>query len=114
MKKHKFKGEVTLENGYKMVMDMSALLDFEELTGKDAFDVITGMESGKVWKPDMRAFYYVCLKRHQPEIDLVEATEMMIEYPEAFKDVLLAAAPEGTTSSAPAPEASSRGATKKK
>ena len=89
-----FKGEVTLDNGMIMVMDFNAMAEFELLTGKNAFAVIESFDKGSTSIIDLRAFYYACLKRNQPEITIEEAGDVLGEYQDALVNVILAASPE--------------------
>lgn len=91
---NKFKGEITLENGMVMVMSYNSLAEFEELTGKGALEALDQMDKGGVKLSELRAFYYACLKRHQPGITIDEAGDVMGDYPDALQEVIAAATPE--------------------
>lgn len=92
----KFKGEIELENGMVMVMDFNTLIDFEDQTGKNAFEEIEKMDEGSVSLSLLRQFYFACLKRHQPNLTIDEAGDVLSDYPEALGQVLLAASPDAT------------------
>lgn len=69
-----FDGTTTTHSGKTMVLDFNTCIDFVELTGKDIGEVFNG--STKTFHqmlPDIRAFYFVCLKRNHPQITMVEA-----------------------------------------
>lgn len=86
-----FRGEVTLDNGMVMVFNFNAMIEFEDITGKD---LTKGFDFANMTLRDTRAFYYVCLKVKQPEITVEEAGDIFGEYPDALLKVILAASPE--------------------
>lgn len=89
----KIKGEITLGNGMVMVLDHNALVELEDALsdeGKGAFEVFDNLNKVKY----VRAFYYACLKRHNPDITLLEAGDLMGEYPEALQEILAVSFPE--------------------
>lgn len=93
-----FKGEVSLTHegrAYIMVLDFNALCEFEDHTGKNALDVLTGLEAGKVTARDLRALAWAGLKRHQPEITLAEAGDILGANPDAIARAGAAMAPAG-------------------
>ncbi|WP_444668485.1 hypothetical protein [Cereibacter changlensis] len=96
----KFHGEITIDNGMKMVMDYNCLCELESITGKPAMDVLAGFEKGNARMTDLRAFYYACLLRHQPEMTVQDAGDIAAEYPEALVQIIESATPASPKSDA--------------
>lgn len=84
----KLRGEAKMDNGYTVRIDMNALAEFEEATGKKALTVLTQMGKGDPSIRDMRALLWACLVTAQPEITLAEAGDLLNE---GGMDALLAA-----------------------
>ena len=90
----KFNGEITLENGMIMKLDMNAIAEFEEVIGRNGFEVLDEITTRTPSAKELRAFFFACLKRRQPDITLDEAGDVASEYPDAFAQVVIAASPE--------------------
>jgi hypothetical protein len=93
---NKFFGEVEIESGgnkYKLRMDFNAMCEFEDVTGVNAMDAFADFEKGKISVKNMRAMMYAFLKRHQPDITLDQAGEILSENMGALEAVVSAAMP---------------------
>lgn len=103
-----FKGEVRLSHDgrdYTMVLDFNALCDFEDQTGKNALETLTGLEAGKVSARDLRALAWAGLKQRQPDIDLQTAGQILGANPDAIARAGAAMAPEAEPGNANPPKA---------
>jgi len=73
------------------VLDFNALATLEEVSGKSAFEVIEAFEGGKARVTDLRAILYSVLKRHNPEVTIEDAGDLLSENQSVLYDVLAAA-----------------------
>jgi len=88
---NRFRGEVTLDNGMIAVLDFNALATLEEVTGKGAFEVLEAFESGKARVTDLRAILFSVLVRHNPNVTVEDAGDLLSENQSILADVLSAA-----------------------
>lgn len=96
---NKFKGEIETATGHKMILDMNAMANLEDITGKKALDIVADIEALNASVSDIRAFYWACLIRNHPEITLAEAGEVYTQDTDAFIRVLTAAVPQAPAGS---------------
>ncbi|WP_158966255.1 hypothetical protein [Chachezhania sediminis] len=94
----KFRGETrftALGQDWVLLFDFNALALFEEERGVPALDVIAGLEDEKTPPriTDLRLLLWTGLKRHQPEVTLEQAGDIMSAAPEALLQGINAALP---------------------
>ncbi|NVK57325.1 MAG: hypothetical protein HWE26_17110 [Alteromonadaceae bacterium] len=97
-----FRGETrfnALSQDWVLLFDFNALALFEEERGVPALDVIAALEDED--KPprisDLRLLLWVGLVRHQPEVTLQQAGDIMSEAPTALMEGISAALPPAPT-----------------
>lgn len=98
-----------LGQSWRLVLDMNALADLGQITGRNGLLVMAEAEGDPAngIPPDaglMRALMWAMLQEHHPGTDLRTAGKILTEAPEAFAKALRAALP-----AAPSPEASPPG-----
>jgi hypothetical protein len=93
---NRFLGEVSVDAGgksYKLRMDFNAMCEFEDATGKDALEVLAGMEGGKASVKHLRALAWAALRKHHPDTTLEDAGEIISENTDLVKTLLEATMP---------------------
>jgi hypothetical protein len=93
---NRFFGEVDVEAAgvtYKLRMDFNAMCEFEDITGVNAMDAFAAFEKGNISVKNMRAMMYAFLKRHQPNVTLDEAGEILSENMGALEAVVASSMP---------------------
>jgi hypothetical protein len=78
---------------YVLRLDINAMCDFEDVTGKEAMTVLEQLEKGKANTKDLRAMFWCCLKGHQPDVTIEEAGALQSQNLDALTAVLQAAMP---------------------
>lgn len=91
---NRFKGEIEATTGHRMVFDFNAMAEFEDITGVKGGDFLNRLPKGETSISELRAFYLACLKRHNPEMSLMDAGDVFSEDAEAWQRILAAAFPE--------------------
>ncbi|WP_406735893.1 GTA-gp10 family protein [Thioclava sp. GXIMD4215] len=107
-----FKGEVALSfegQAYTMTFDFNAMCDFEDETGKNALEVLEGIENGNaaISAREMRLLFWAGLKQNHEDITKPLAGKILSANPDALMRASAAAAPQagdgGMAGNAPRP-----------
>jgi hypothetical protein len=91
------KGEIVLPidgQDWRLVLDINALADFEQVTGKQAFGLFDDLDKGTVGIIDLRALFWAALQKHHRGTDLLRAGELLGAAPEAMAALLDKALPD--------------------
>lgn len=94
---NRFVGEVSVVvdgKSYTLRLDMNALVEFEEMTGKSALDMQTLASSEGVKIADLRAVIHAALKRHHPDAPAAVAGDILSQDLGIVEQLFLLAAPE--------------------
>lgn len=92
-----FKGEATAQvdgKTFTLRLDFNAMCAFEEATGRDAMEVLEGLERGKYRATDLRALVWSMLHRHHPEATVADAGDILSSDLQALMRVIEAARPQ--------------------
>jgi hypothetical protein len=93
------KGEtdVVLEDGRTLRLSFSAntWIALEELSGKDMPEIVELLKSGKASMGLQRQMMFCGLQKHQPDIKVEEAGEILFEAASAMHKALTAGLPQG-------------------
>ncbi|WP_088648229.1 GTA-gp10 family protein [Marinibacterium profundimaris] len=93
----RFRGEivVTLDGvAYTLRMDLNAMADFEDQTGKAAIEWAEKAESGDARVRDLITMVHCAMARHHADADRRLAGDILSEDPELVGRLFLAAAPQ--------------------
>lgn len=72
-------------------LDFNALAEFEEKTGKSAFEELAKIEAGNGTVVMLRHFVWSCLRYHHPDVTLGQAGDVLSADPQALSDAIQAA-----------------------
>jgi len=92
------RGEATFDfdgKAYTLRFDFNTICDFQEATGKEIFQTLEQMESGKADPADIRALFWAMLRDHHPEASLRDAGRMVTAGLKAMQGAALAGLPSG-------------------
>ena len=90
----KMTGKVTLPNGMIAAFDMRAMVELEDMTGVPAIKFIERLSQEFMVK-DAAIILCAMLKRHQPDVDLNKAIDIMDEVgPQKVFDIIGASTPD--------------------
>ena len=79
---------------YTFILDMNALCDLEDITGKNAITILGEADNDVVSMKDLRALIFCALKRHHPDITLEEAGDIVGSDFEGAVEALTASFPD--------------------
>jgi hypothetical protein len=87
---------------WTLLCDFNAMIDFQELTGRDATEFLESLEKGDEEKrsgmatvmPLMRQFIWTCLVQNHPDATLKDAGRILSVAPNALMNAVGAAFPD--------------------
>ena len=91
-----FLGEVDVAVGdkrWRLRLDFNTMIEFEDMTGKDAMSSFEAMERGEATLRDMRAMVHACMLQHHPDATARDAGELLSHDADALAALAKAAMP---------------------
>lgn len=110
---NRFLGEATAVcdgKQYTLRLDMNAMCEFEEATGKDAMAAFAAFENSTSSVREMRTMTWAMLRYHHPDVSLIEAGSVLSADLDALRRAVTAAMPDAKEDpDAPAGQAGASG-----